>query len=156
QTLLDINFGRPYLWVPFEKKCGELHCKIFDACCRGIPCQRVHRIFHGVGRKNLAVVTVSKTGREVAVEKHLSGPVVKFVPLSLALHTNHTNARLAVAIFTEPTHQIRFLDTWCSRAGSPAVEYENAIRPCRRGSQFPRMDKGFALPVPQNSLPCRR
>ena len=67
------------LRVVGEKKGDQFFAEFLDAFGGGISRERIDRVFHRVGGKNLAVVSGGKAGLEITLEPNLDGPFTEIV-----------------------------------------------------------------------------
>src|ERR1700756_2479829 len=86
------------LRIPLQQKGREFFAKFLHAFCCGASSQGINRIFHGIRREDLAVISVHKTGLEVSLEQKLDGPVVKFVIAGMPLYLYKADAGFAVSV----------------------------------------------------------
>src|SRR5271170_677979 len=92
----DLDACRADLRIALQKKGEQFRGKFLDSFRAGVARHRVDRVFHRVGRKNLAVVALDETRFEVAFEKDFHRPLAKIVPVSAALHFYEPDPRLTV------------------------------------------------------------
>ena len=67
------------LRIAGEKEGDQFFAEFLDAFGGGISRERIHRVFHRVGGKNLAVVPATKAGLEITFETNLDGPLPEIV-----------------------------------------------------------------------------
>ena len=78
-----------------------MQAEFFDGLDRMLPRQRVHGVFHGVRRQDLAVVAFCVRGLEVAFKTDRQSQLFDVVAALLPRHAQQPDARFSVIVFTE-------------------------------------------------------
>ena len=88
----DGHLGGGKLWIVVQEKFRQFFPKFFHARLRRFARQRVHRVFHGIGGEDVAVVAFDEAGFKVAGEENLHRPFTKIVTIATPFHLNQADA----------------------------------------------------------------